>query len=532
MVIRQAVGLENPVCLFASVLPKQEATECHLNFYNDEKIDTWLKWISGSIVVISVYLIWDKSLLFGDDINYSKTSLAIGTVHQTTQDVRLKFGQAVIWLPANGNEQVAEADSLYTGDNSSADIDLTDGSKIQVAANTLISFERSPAANTHQIRLSGGQLKGQFNAGTEIVLPNKQVLKVTKESDLVLRVNKNKQIDMAVITGEAKVADVVVTENKILAIDEGGQSQIQTFTSLPEVFNKPLSSPEVIARAPASEEPPITAEPIVEEVPEEQFSRAVAAVSPEEPMETALPQMHRDLELPAKTKDRIPDYWFSAGPGFTNFKFNQTQNSASAQFTDNSFSTITVLGGVRITPNSSVEANYSQHASRAKSSDTTEVAGGSYSFSRFAGEWLWNLLAPRPSRARLNLRFGVAQEQLPFVMIDGTTTTFQTLTQTSATVGSNYEFYILPRLRSSIQARLQYPVSSQASISATLSPQYSFAGIFGSSYIFDSGWTCSVNINSQKYKVGYQSTSFATGSTTGTLEIFRTTAEFLLGYEF
>lgn len=118
-----------------------------------------------ALVVLS-YFLYDDSLLFPK----ANTSALenIGRFVNSENDVRRKNTDTFSWIPASGQTQVFQKDSIFTGNSSSATIKLKDGTLISIEPDSLITLNMKNGQMT--LDLKYGDLQADLSSSTNLVV--------------------------------------------------------------------------------------------------------------------------------------------------------------------------------------------------------------------------------------------------------------------------------------------------------------------------------------------------------------------------
>src|SRR5688572_3467053 len=114
--------------------------------------------IAIAIVMVFAYLLYDDSLLFPR--NNQNNLTPIGSIVLSREDVRQKNSNSFLWNPVKKEEVVYLGDSIFTGANSEAFIQLDEGSEIKLQPNSLIVLNRE--GNQMKLDFKFGSFKGQL----------------------------------------------------------------------------------------------------------------------------------------------------------------------------------------------------------------------------------------------------------------------------------------------------------------------------------------------------------------------------------
>lgn len=184
------------------------------------------------------YFLYDDSLLFSKS-KKSKSEL-IGNFTVSQNDVRKKNFDAFSWLPANNKEQVFQKDSIFTGDESNAKIQLSDGSIIAVEPNSLVTLNIKNGQMN--LDLKYGNLSGQVAKGSTLVVKAEgQDLKIQGDdnapSEVKIKKDRTGKYDFQAISGNAKITDKTGKQRQV-AKPEPIKYNIQFITATNAQFSK------------------------------------------------------------------------------------------------------------------------------------------------------------------------------------------------------------------------------------------------------------------------------------------------------
>lgn len=156
------------------------------------------------ITAMMLYLLNNEKLL----ITQSEEQLPqIGKFTIAKNDVRRKGYSSFAWLPSSNKDIIHEKDSLFTGDNSQAQIDFTDGGILYVDSNSLIIL--SQENGEINLDLKFGEFKGEIAKGKKINITNgteKYQITNTDTNKSVVKLGKNQfgEINLEMIQGKTK----------------------------------------------------------------------------------------------------------------------------------------------------------------------------------------------------------------------------------------------------------------------------------------------------------------------------------------
>lgn len=203
----------------------------------------------AALLVFS-YFMYDDSLLFP---SLEKSDLPqVGKIYETSNDVRRKNYDTFAWIPANNSTLVYQQDSIFTGDSSSAQIQLNDGTLISVKPNSLITLNMNNGQLT--LDLKYGDLQAQLNAQSQLTVKTgkeqttiqgdasgEQSLVRMKKAFSGLNVNLEKGKASLITQGKKK--DLELNENLKIAksgqIDKIEKPELQILTENKKKWLKP-----------------------------------------------------------------------------------------------------------------------------------------------------------------------------------------------------------------------------------------------------------------------------------------------------
>lgn len=190
-------------------------------FKNLSRIDQIILSVAGSLLLLFSYFLYDDRLLF-EPLTGTKSS-SIGQIYHLENDVRHKGLDSFSWYPATKAETLYQQDSIFTGENSQASLQLEDGSLIHIRENSLITLNLK---------------QGQFQLDL-------------KYGDLISEVKENQNIQIKSGTEEYEVkgsskesTSVVIKKNRL------GQSEVQSLRGAPKVISKKSGKALTLKQAP------------------------------------------------------------------------------------------------------------------------------------------------------------------------------------------------------------------------------------------------------------------------------------------
>jgi|GEM_PF-3149032 hypothetical protein len=154
------------------------------------KLTNFERWLLTScclIILLFSYFLYDDSL-FSEERQSSNEKVAQLIVKN--QDVRFKSSENFSWMNAREKENLFEFDSLFTGESSTAVLQLNDGSTLRIDGQSLIvlSMENGKLV----LDLKSGSLSGDLSSKSELLIRTKDGLeKIGGRSSRQIRLERN-----------------------------------------------------------------------------------------------------------------------------------------------------------------------------------------------------------------------------------------------------------------------------------------------------------------------------------------------------
>ncbi|MCB0370053.1 MAG: FecR domain-containing protein, partial [Bdellovibrionales bacterium] len=155
---------------------------------NFNKTDKAILLVSTLIILFYSYLLYDDSFLFPHQESSYQT---VGILSKSANDVRLKSIESYLWTPARSSEKLHEKDSIFTGDNSGAEVVLNDGSTINLESNSLIIL--SMKENGLELNLKYGEIQTRLKKLAKLEIKSDRqnlIFKNNKDSDSQIKIKK------------------------------------------------------------------------------------------------------------------------------------------------------------------------------------------------------------------------------------------------------------------------------------------------------------------------------------------------------
>ncbi|MCB1320982.1 MAG: FecR domain-containing protein, partial [Leptospiraceae bacterium] len=142
----------------------------------------------------------------------------IGTITFKRNTAQRKYTEQVIWEALDNEAPLYNFDSIRTGDLSEAVIVLNDGTKIDVAENSMIVLNLSEDATDIDFAYGSIQAKREAGEGEEVAALN------IRSEDKTISID-DQEGDVSLNKGEAEDLDVVVNKGEATVASSSGQSQ-------------------------------------------------------------------------------------------------------------------------------------------------------------------------------------------------------------------------------------------------------------------------------------------------------------------
>ncbi len=161
--------------------------------------------LAGVGLAASCTLIFDDALLakllFRNEIIQTSK---IGTVTKSRSDVRRRVVQNLAWLPLADKTSVFEGDSIFTGQQSEAEISLEAGGKVFISANSMVVLSLSSGETNLDVQY--GSIIGQLTEKNSLkVKLNGQVAELSGKNAKIEIHSDGDDTELAVLDGELEV---------------------------------------------------------------------------------------------------------------------------------------------------------------------------------------------------------------------------------------------------------------------------------------------------------------------------------------
>jgi hypothetical protein len=160
------------------------------------------------IFACSVPLISERAYvaLFGSDQTVN-VAPSIGKVNSSTNDIRYKDAGSLVWSKAEQTQSIHLGDSLFTGEKSHVDIQLKDGSKINLEQNSMMTFAKINEIDLPN--LGAGTFRIAVHGKTQIAI-NGQLTQIDGDgAEVQIVLSEHKQASVKLLKGNAALYNAV-----------------------------------------------------------------------------------------------------------------------------------------------------------------------------------------------------------------------------------------------------------------------------------------------------------------------------------
>lgn len=175
----------------------------------EQRVDRWIIGVSTVIFGTATFLLFNDSWLIQNYLQGRGRLKTFGQMSYSFNDVRRKISDDFLWLAIKKSDEVYEGDSIFTSNDSEAEIQLSENQPtVWMEENTLIVFKRlegSPALEIKQ-----GKLQGKLARNQQLQIISRQGALSLKgpNSDTPAQVELSAQesgdVQLKVISGETE----------------------------------------------------------------------------------------------------------------------------------------------------------------------------------------------------------------------------------------------------------------------------------------------------------------------------------------
>ncbi|HRO66749.1 MAG TPA: FecR domain-containing protein [Pseudobdellovibrionaceae bacterium] len=169
--------------------------------------------LAALLIAVFSYFLYDDSLLFPriDDSGLEK----IGKVSVSSRDVRLKTATAFTWFPADRSDDVRLMDSVFTGERSSAQITLNDGTDLVLKENSLVTL--TSAGGEINLDLRFGDITSKIGSKGLKITSGGETYTIDGSGTVSLKKSSSGELEVAVTGGRASIR----TKNGSHTLEDG-----------------------------------------------------------------------------------------------------------------------------------------------------------------------------------------------------------------------------------------------------------------------------------------------------------------------
>jgi hypothetical protein len=182
-------------------------------------LDRWIAFAAVLLLLLSSYFLLSGNT---DDQNNTREGDAIAKIVVHQNDVRHRFSDQTRWVSIEPTQKFYEQDSVFTGEKSQAEILFTDGSRIKMSPNSLITIKKN--SGRPLLDLQTGSLSGIFPKGSRLVFLRKGKLQeintLEENTEIKVQIDDSGATTVAVLNGKAELPGFVESEDILLQANE------------------------------------------------------------------------------------------------------------------------------------------------------------------------------------------------------------------------------------------------------------------------------------------------------------------------
>ncbi len=184
-------------------------------------------------------LLWHMGLLGLPGAETSQTSGQVaGTIESIEKNLKRRPINSLIWEESRAPEKVYFHDSVLTLSDSTAKIQLQNGTQINLSENTLITIEPEKESSSGEIRIkmAQGNIRARNPFEKAIIEDQSTSVKIDADSDIDLMKDESGQIEILVNKGQADIVfqdkAYAVAKNERMVLNKEGVSKDKVSDSL------------------------------------------------------------------------------------------------------------------------------------------------------------------------------------------------------------------------------------------------------------------------------------------------------------
>lgn len=176
----------------------------------------------------------------------------IARLIEQTSNVKRKLGESLYWNPVKNQETLFNKDSVRTGNDSAATIELSDKSRIELSENSLIVLEKS--ASQTQVDFKTGDISAK---GANVQIKVKDSILASKAADLKLSTDSQNNTQIVVTKGTATLtgkdkSKLDLDNKRVVNVNDKGEAKEM---AVPLILNTPKDRITVLAPEKTTQQP-------------------------------------------------------------------------------------------------------------------------------------------------------------------------------------------------------------------------------------------------------------------------------------
>lgn len=189
-----------------------------MNFQKFEKIDRKILSSAVSLLVLSLFLLWQDAWIYTLVQSIPPDQEQIGEVKIMQNDVRRRFEVALSWLPISQQTEIYQGDSIFTGNNSNVVIETKSGEQITIAPNSLVVINKRKGSIS--LNISFGSIQSKIDKGKTLLITSNNTMTELSGNNTAIKIDAGEGSNLAfnVLSGEAKIKSN--SKEKVLRVDD------------------------------------------------------------------------------------------------------------------------------------------------------------------------------------------------------------------------------------------------------------------------------------------------------------------------
>ncbi len=218
------------------------------------RVDKYILAASAAVFALSI------ALLFADGLLTRETDIGnlapVGRFSKSSNDVQRKVDNGLAFHPVGGTDRVFEGDSIFTGDDSEAQIDLDRGGSLVIDPKSLIVVHTRDGGL--EVDLKYGSLVGKLKADKPVVILDEGRRNQLSTSNAELRITRSSAqspTSIEILSGEVRIlggsaqGPETIKQNESATIDATGVSARRSF---PITLIEPPADAQIWVRKPVA----------------------------------------------------------------------------------------------------------------------------------------------------------------------------------------------------------------------------------------------------------------------------------------